>query len=413
MMAIHRKSNNPSVETPMRPWRQSWPGLLATLDGVGLCRFAYTPLIPFMIGAGVVSETGAAYLGAANLAGYLVGAAGAAHLAGLLGFARAIRACFALSVLGLGACAWPGGFWWYFPWRFLAGAAGAILMVLAPSFLLAEVPPSERGWHSGIIYAGVGAGIALSSLAVPPLAAWSLSGVWAALALGAFLAALTTWRRWHGRAVIAPMLPARARLGRAAGLVALAFGMDGVGFVPHNLFWVDYIARSLGFGTTVGAAQWLLLGMGAAFGPALAGRIGDRVGLGRALVLAFAVKSLAVGLPTLVTALPLLALSSLLVGALTPGIAALCAAHIIVLAPPGLQTRAWGFATLVFGVFQALGAYAMAFAYSLLHDYVPLYLAGAGFEAFGAVFALFALVVAAKPGNTGHKSQIQGPTVQP
>ncbi|MGO8917094.1 MAG: YbfB/YjiJ family MFS transporter [Stellaceae bacterium] len=388
----------------MRWWRQSWPGLLATLDGVGLCRFAYTPLIPFMIGAGVVSETGAAYLGAANLAGYLAGAASAAPLAGLTGLTRAIRGCFVLSIIGLAACVWPGGFWWYFPWRFLAGAAGAALMVLAPSFLLAEVPPGERGRHGGVIYAGVGAGIALSSLLVPPLAAWNLAGVWAALALGALFATLATWRRWRGDVVIAPRLAARARVGRAAGLVALAFGMDGVGFVPHNLFWVDYIARSLGLGTAAGAAQWLLLGVGAAVGPALAGRIGDGIGLGRALILAFAVKCLAVLLPSLLTSPPFLAISSLLAGALTPGIAALCAARITVLVAPGLQTRAWGFATLVFGLFQALGAYAMAFAYGLLHSYVPLYVAGAGFEALGGVFALLALISAANPGKSAHET---------
>ncbi len=375
-------------------WRHSWPGLLATLDGVGLCRFAYTPLIPFMIGAGVVSETGAAYLGAANLAGYLAGAAGAAPLAGKVGLTRAIRGCFLLSVLALGACAWPGGFWWYFPWRVLAGAAGAALMVLAPSFLLGAVAPGERGRHGGVIYGGVGAGIALSSLLVPPLAGWSLAGVWAALALAALITALATWRRWHGHVVIASALTPRPRLGLAAWLVALAFGMDGVGFVPHNLFWVDYIARSLGRGTAAGAAQWLLLGVGAAIGPAVAGRIGDGIGIGRALILAFAIKSVVVLLPSVMTSLPLLSLSSVITGALTPGIAALCAARITTLVAPGLQTRAWGFATLVFGLFQALGAYAMAFAYGRLHSYAPLYAAGAGFEAFGAGFALLALISA-------------------
>ncbi len=378
-------------------WRHSWPGLLATLDGVGLCRFAYTPLIPFMIGAGVVSETGAAYLGAANLAGYLAGAAGAAPLAGTVGLARTIRGCFVLSILGLGACAWPGGFWWYFPWRFLAGAAGAALMVLAPSFLLAEVPAGERGRHGGVIYSGVGAGIALSSLLVPPLAAWSLAGVWAALALGALVTTLATWGRWRGSVPVVSALAARPRLGGAAWLVALAFGMDGIGFVPHNLFWVDYIARSLGLGTAAGAAQWLLLGVGAAVGPAVAGRVGDAIGIGRALILAFVIKSGVVLLPSLVTSLPFLALSSLVTGALTPGIAALCAARITTLVAPGLQTRAWGLATLVFGLFQVLGAYAMAFAYGLLHSYVPLYAAGAGFEALGAVFALLALILATQP----------------
>ena len=380
----------------MRWWRHSWPGLLATLDGVGLCRFAYTPLIPFMIAAGVVSPTGAAYLGAANLAGYLAGAAGAAPLASLVGLTRSIRACFVLSIIGLAACIWSGGFWWFFPWRFIAGAAGAALMVLAPSYLLAEVPPGERGRHGGIIYTGVGAGIALSSVLVPALAGWSLPGVWAALALGALITTLATWRRWHGRVSVAVPSGPRPRLGGPAWLVALAFGMDGIGFVPHNLFWVDYISRTLGLGTAAGAVQWLLLGLGAAVGPAIAGSMGDGIGVGRALILVFVVKAAAVLLPSLTSALPLLAVSSVLAGAFTPGIAALCAARISLLVTPGAQTRAWGFATLVFGLFQALGAYAMAFAYGILHSYVPLYVAGAGFEAFGAVFALLALLSEAK-----------------
>jgi predicted MFS family arabinose efflux permease len=383
----------------MRWWRHSWPGLLATLNGVGLCRFAYTPLIPFLIAAGVVSDSGAAYLGAANLAGYLVGAASAAPLAATIGIARAIRACFVLSIVGLALCLWPGGFWWYLPWRFLAGGAGAALMVLAPSSLLASVPAGERGRHGGVIYGGVGAGIALSSLLVPVFAAHGLTAVWAALAFGALLTAVLTWRRWQGGVIIAAALTPRRRprLGAAAWLVALAFGMDGIGFVPHNLFWVDYIARSLARGTATGAAQWLLLGIGAALGPAVAGRIGDAIGLGRALILAFIVKSAVVLLPSIATAIPFLTVSSLVTGALTPGIAALCAARITGLVPPEAQTRAWGFGTLIFGLFQALGAYAMAFAYSRLHSYVPLYAAGAGFEALGAVFALAALLWVPKP----------------
>src|SRR5258708_12645969 len=96
-----------------------------------------------MIAAGVVTEPGAAYLGAANLAGYLTGAALAAPLAARIGLGRAIRACFAASVFALAACIWPGGFWWYVPWRFLAGATGAILMVLAPTFLLPDIPPAD------------------------------------------------------------------------------------------------------------------------------------------------------------------------------------------------------------------------------------------------------------------------------
>jgi MFS family permease len=378
----------------MERWRHAWPGLFATLNGVGLCRFAYTPLVPFLIAAGVVSATEAAYLGASNLAGYLAGAAIAAPLAARIGLGLAIRLSFLASILGIGAAILPGGFWWYLPWRFLAGGAGAVLMVLAPAYLLSEVDPGERGRIGGVIYTGVGAGIALSSLLVPPLAGQGLAWAWGALALGALVTALLTWPRWRWRATIVPPSGRRRRFGLPVLLVMMAFGMDGVGFIPHMLFWVDYVARTLGLGVAAGSAQWLLLGLGATFGPALSGAIGDRLGLGRALVLAFAVKAMAVLLPALATATPWLAVSSLAAGALTPGIAALSAARLTELVPAMDQTRAWGQATLVFGAFQALGAYGMAFAYSQWHSYLPLYIAGAGFELLGVACASAALLLA-------------------
>ena len=376
----------------MRGWHQAWPGLLATLNGVGLCRFAYTPLIPFMIGSGVVTATGAGYLGAANVAGYLAGAGLAAPLGERLGLGSVIRASFALTILALSACILEGGFWWYVPWRFLAGAAGAVLMVLAPSFLLADVEPRERGRSGGVIYTGVGAGIALSSLVVPALATLNLSLAWAGLALAALLTALFTWPRWRGRGPLANRGLTTGRFTLPVVLISLAFGMDGVGFIPHMLFWVDYIARTLDRGTTAGALQWLIFGLGAAIGPGLGGVIGDRIGLGRALVFVFALKGFAVLLPTIATATPFLALSSLVAGAFTPGIAALSAARLTELVSPAERTRAWGFATLTFGVFQAGGAYAMSYAYGRLGSYTPLYAAGAGFEALGVVFTLIALV---------------------
>src|SRR5688572_11669244 len=48
---------------------------LAVAVGVGLSRFAYAAIIPVVVNAGWVSAAEAGYLGAANLVGYLVGAA--------------------------------------------------------------------------------------------------------------------------------------------------------------------------------------------------------------------------------------------------------------------------------------------------------------------------------------------------
>ena len=56
------------------PWGATFAGLAGSFVGIGLARFAYTPLIPALIAAGWFSPALAGYLGAANLGGHLVGA---------------------------------------------------------------------------------------------------------------------------------------------------------------------------------------------------------------------------------------------------------------------------------------------------------------------------------------------------
>jgi hypothetical protein len=58
------------------PWRLTIAGLCASLVGIGMARFAYTPLLPAIIGAHWFSASTATYLGAANLGGHLADRSG-------------------------------------------------------------------------------------------------------------------------------------------------------------------------------------------------------------------------------------------------------------------------------------------------------------------------------------------------
>jgi MFS family permease len=380
----------------VRWWLHAWPGLLATLTGVGLGRFAFTSLVPFLIGAGAATPGEAAYLGAANLAGYLVGAALAARTAAWLGITTALRLAFALTAIALAACIPSWGFAWYFPWRVLTGITGGLLMVLGPSFILTGTEPAERGRTGGVIYTGVGIGIAIASLTVSPVAAHSLGWAWATLAAAATVATLVSWPRWKERRGAPAAIGSPVRLQAPALLIALAFATDGAGFLPHGLFWVDFIARSLGLGASLGAFNWLLFGIGAAFGPTLAGAVGDRIGLGAALIMAYVVKALAVLIPVFASTPWLLAISSLAVGALSPGLAALSSAQLTQLVAPRDQIRAWGFATLVFASVQMVSGYAYSYAYARLGSYVPLFAMAAVALLLGAAAALASLLLSAR-----------------
>src|SRR5262249_36561222 len=137
-------------------------GLAASLVGIGLARFAYTPLIPPLIEAGWFTPAQAAYLGAANLVGYLAGALLAAPLAARFPAPAVLRAMMLLASAAFFACSAPWSLPWVFAWRFAAGLAGGVIMVLAAPTILPHVAPERRGLVAGLVFTGVGLGIAAS-----------------------------------------------------------------------------------------------------------------------------------------------------------------------------------------------------------------------------------------------------------
>ena len=176
----------------------------------------------------------------------------------------------------------------------------------------------------------------------------------------------------------------------------LAFGADGGGFVPHTIFWADFIARELGLGASAGAFFWMIFGLGALSGPFVAGFIGDRIGLAVALMLLFAVKALAVWMPLLSVGPAALAISSWLVGALSPGLTSLLSARLSMLIAPAQQAPTWAVATLLFSLAQAGSAYGLSFIFARLGSYLPLYAIGGGLEAVGTAFCILSFVATRK-----------------
>lgn len=381
-----------------RWWKVAWPGLCATLCGIGFGRFTYTAIVPYLIGAGQVTPPGAAYLGAATLAAYVVGASAASSLAIRFGAAAVLRLAFLLTSLSLLACAVPAGLWWLLPWRVLIGATGALLMILGPSVVLVRAAAGERARVSGLALAGVGLGTGFGSLLVAALAPLGVSWAWLGLGVASGLAGALSWSKWRGAGAaraVGSLKSGRSRpsLRSVPLLFAIAaFGIDGIGFIPHSLFWVDFLARELRLGTAVANGVFLFFALGAALGPVLSGPIGDRIGIGLALTLAFAIKTVAIALPWAVTTVPALSLSAFVVGALAPGIAALSAARIAELVAPEHQARSWGLAVLAFSSCQAIGGYGLSYLFASLGHYQPLFLVGAAAQAVGLLCALGTLL---------------------
>lgn len=370
-------------------------GSAAIAVGIGLARFAFIVFMPALVAAGWFAPTEAAWLGPGNLLGYLLGALAAHRLAQRFEPGGLVRAAMLAATVSFIASAVDGGFAWCFGWRVVSGAAGAILMVLASPLVLAHAPPGRRGRLNGVVFAGIGLGVAVAGLATPWLAGFGAAAMW--LGIGGVMAALTllTWGIWGDatRPGAAPALaPAPALLSPAAGrgltLLVLAYGLDAVGYVPHTVFWVDFQVRTLGYSLAAGGANWVMFGAGALAGPLLAGVLADRIGFRRALALALAVKGLAVSLPLWTVAGPALTLSSLTVGALTPGVVALTAGAALEIVGSAHHRRVWGRLTLVFALCQAAAGFAMAGVFAYAGSYELLFAIAAAALAAAAVLPL-------------------------
>jgi predicted MFS family arabinose efflux permease len=366
------------------------PGMLAVLLGVGLARFAYTPLLPALVEQEWLTEREAAFAGAANLLGYLVGALAAQALAYRPERIPILNAALVAAAISLAACAWPLGFAWITPWRFVAGVAGAFIMVLGPSTILAATPTHSRARVSGLIFVGVGIGIIASGTLLPALSALGLTVAWLSLGLAGFAITAATWSLWPKSALPVPAtavsLPGRLTI----VLIVLAYATDGMGFVPHTLFLSDFVARGLGRGEFAGGFFWALFGAGAVVGAPICGLAASRIGPRAAFTGALAVKAVAVALPLVSTGNVSLALSAFVVGALTPGMVAIAAGLTTLLAQGPAQARLFGTLTIAFALAQAAGGYAMSWLFSRSQDHMILFATGALVLAFGAACSAWA-----------------------
>jgi predicted MFS family arabinose efflux permease len=364
-------------------WRATLSGLCASLVGVGLARFAYTPLIPALIAAGWFTPAEAAYLGAANLGGYLAGALLGRRIAGPLGARLTLRGMMVLAAAAFFACASPVSFAWFFVWRFAAGLSGGVLMVLAAPTILPHVPPARRGLAGGAIFTGVGIGIALSGTLVPLLLHAGLAETWCGLGALALVLTLVAWNGWPADTA----RPAKnaGRAGTPASASALRslyaeYALNAIGAVPHMVFLVDFVARGLGRGLETGAFYWLIFGLGAMAGALLAGNAADRIGFRAMLRLAFVIQAAAIAVLAVAPQPYALGVASLILGAFVPGVVPLVLGRVHELVPhdTAAQQTAWSRATTAFAVGQAAAAYGFSFLFAKGSGYPTLFALGVG-----------------------------------
>jgi len=372
---------NNIISSASRTIRGMIAGFCSSVVGIGLSRFAYTPLIPALVTEHWFSGSQAAYIGAANLIGYLLGALNSLNLTRAISVTTLLPAMMLVVTASFFASAHPLPFAWFFAWRFAAGFAGGVLMVMGMATALEQIPENRRGFSAGIAIGGVGVGIIASGTLVPILLTWGLSQTWLGLGTLSLILTALAWPLWPSQHRAARPRPKHGfDRNQALWLVYAPSALTAMGLVPYFIFVVDFIARGLNHGIVAGAHVWVASGISALFGAALIGHVGDSVGFKNTFRCGFVIQALAVGSFAFADSLGVLLIASVMIGAFIPAIVPLVLGRIKELIPGDAtaQRAVWRTATASFGVGQAVAGYVYSFIFSTSSgDYRLLFLLGA------------------------------------
>ncbi|MEU8752921.1 YbfB/YjiJ family MFS transporter [Streptomyces chartreusis] len=328
---------------------------------MGVGRFVYTPILPLMQARAGLSAGAGAHLATANYVGYLAGALAGIALPALVRSRGVLRGSLLLLTATLAAMPATHSTTVWAALRLLAGAASALIFVVAVSALLHHLrrhPAHLPGWAFG----GVGAGIALSGalvLVLNSVADWRAAW-WASAALSAVLAAGS----WNLRPE-APSSPrptagtAPVRTHRWFGALFVSYTLEGVGYIVAGTFLVAAIGQ--GSPGWVGSGAWVLVGLAAVPSSALWARLGHNRSLPDLLLAALVVQAVGIALPALVGGVAAALVSAVLFGATFLGVSTLALATGAALRYP----RSVALLTAGYSVGQILGPLLVA---PLLHD---------------------------------------------
>lgn len=347
---------------------------------MGIGRFVYTPILPFMVDSLGLTKAEGGVIASVNFLGYLLGAL-AASSAALPGGRRGwFLAALAISALSTGVMGLSSSMAVFLGLRFVGGVASAFVFVFASALVLDRLAAAGRSGLAAVHFAGVGCGIAVSAVLVAGLAAegydwrtlWLSSGIVSFLALAAVI--------WLVPSEAEARRPAAASqdAGIDRRLIALivAYGLFGFGYVITATF-ISTMVRTSPDIRSAEPVIWLVVGLAAVPSVALWTWIGHRFGNDRSFAIACLVEAAGVAMSVLTTSVLAVVVSAALLGGTFMGIAALGLVNARRLST-GDPRRSIAFMTAAFGLGQMIGPTFAGVAYDLGNSFlVPSLVAAA------------------------------------
>lgn len=368
-------------------------GVLALSVAMGIGRFAYTPMLPFMQKELHFSNAVSGYLASSNYAGYLLGAI----LAGVIAWQGRrtawLRFSLAASVVTTACMGLTDSIPVWYVLRFVSGLVSAFVFVLSSSIVLDVLAARGKMVWSGILYGGVGLGIMASGVLITGgSSSWNWQIMWIALALLGAAGAAPAWlwvkEETQHIAQVQTNQNQSEELPPAKWLPWLiaAYGLEGLGYIVTGTFIVaiaDQIPSFAGHAVWV----WILVGLAGIPSCILWAAFAKKRGYVQMLIVSMSLQAIGIALPAVWPSPVGSSVSAVLFGATFMGITSM-ATTLARQIHPTQSSRIIGILTAVYGLGQMLGPTGAGLLASLTHNYNGALWGAAGVVLLGACLLL-------------------------
>ncbi|MBN1104713.1 MAG: MFS transporter [Deltaproteobacteria bacterium] len=398
-------------------WIVIFMGLLTTIAAHGFGRMAYTIILPAMKDGLKFDYTQLGLLGTGNFIGYLTMAIIGGFLAARFGTRIVITLALILMGVTMLLTGLAESFGFAFAMRLLTGLGNGASYVPAMALGSAWFAMKRRGFATGIVSGGIGAGTLISGLVVPPIlaaygaAGWRFSWYFlggAVLVISGIVCLFVRSRPDEkGLAQVGAGREEQAQVPQAGGAkvsslewskvyrmssvwyLGVCYFFYGLSYIIYMVFFAAYLVKEMGFSQGWAGGLWALVGGLSTFCGVIWGGISDRLGRNRGAALAY----LVLGLSYIIYAAMKFKfgfyLSAVMFGLTAWSIPTIMAAAAGDFVGPRLAPAGLGFITLFFGIGQALGPALGGYLADQTGSFTLPFLVAGGISLAGAVFSIF------------------------
>ena len=214
-------------------------GIAALTIAIGIGRFSYTPILPYMISELKLTTTDAGLIASSNYLGYLLGSL----IPIFPQFPKNIRSIFIysifISIISLFAMGLTNTFEIFILIRFIHGVFSAFVLILGTSLIVSHVQKKGKIFLGTAHFSGVGLGMALSAIVVSYLGFLNFKWdeLWFSIGILAIILSFQIIKFTPiQKAEVKYNLKSKNKTSLGFSLITISYGLYGFGYVAFGTF---------------------------------------------------------------------------------------------------------------------------------------------------------------------------------